>query len=1034
MRKLIFLLTTFFAISHFANAQGESLANIPIDTNAMLINQWKVIEQQYPIGNISTHNKLIEDYQKLSQEYGFRFEKEYSNERLFFSYQHIFDELAILEDKDGNLDVETISLPEYQNRFERNYSDKNINRDLVDIFPIPEDYNVQSIYWLKFDAVNQSDVAEEAWFMVGWIERSWNHIEVFRDDGVSIQKVGESGLRTPTSQKMVDDWRNLIQIKVPPQSRYTYYLRLDGVFFPKYPDRIALYHYDEKEYWQQKNSHQFQDGVFLGMTFLLLLIVGVLFYYEREKDTFFFGIQLIGTWLHFFADTENIGSSNFILELFPGALEIGQVLAIIGFIMMILGGIFFPIAFIKAEEHAPKMKKWLTRSFFVTAGLYLFLGIFNIFLHPYFEYPQLFGWIPYYIFIFFGFLSIIPISIIVMCIVAWNKKYPLAKIFIIGYLPLAISIFFGLIGATVFEYSLSSNQFDLALRIGHLATYFLFTIAIFYKRQEEKNEILNKRIELSLRLNEEQQEANRLKELDSFKSKLYTNLTHEFRTPLTVILGMVGQIRNEPKKYLDEGTRLIEANGKNLLRLINQLLDLSKLENKSFQLKMQQSDIIPYLRYITESFQSYANGKNLSLRFFSPLESLVMDYDVEQIKQIMTNLISNALKFTPSGGEITIRVNLIDNQLIIEIKDTGIGIAEKDLPNIFDRFFQVDGSTTRERGGTGIGLAHTQELIHLMDGTIRVSSSLGQGTTFVVSLSSRRILPNRLHIKEDIIQPKETQTPIPINNFLSDDKKSKETIRENRATVLLIEDNPDVVVYLKTCLASFYEIEVAYNGKIGIDKAIEIIPDLIISDVMMPQKDGYEVCDFLKNDERTSHIPIILLTAKADVSSKIIGLKRGADAYLSKPFDKEELLVRLKSLIARQDRLVKYFSRKNHIVESVPLQKEEVEEDIQIEDIFIQKVKKIIEENYSDENFALPQLCQKLRMSRSQLFRKLKALVGTSPSEFIRKYRLEKAKFLLETTDKNVSEVSWAVGYKDVSHFSKSFQGEFGYLPSMKLK
>ncbi|MFK8010386.1 MAG: helix-turn-helix domain-containing protein, partial [Saprospiraceae bacterium] len=209
----------------------------------------------------------------------------------------------------------------------------------------------------------------------------------------------------------------------------------------------------------------------------------------------------------------------------------------------------------------------------------------------------------------------------------------------------------------------------------------------------------------------------------------------------------------------------------------------------------------------------------------------------------------------------------------------------------------------------------------------------------------------------------------------------------------------------------------------------ENIPDLIISDVMMPQKNGFEVCDFLKNDERTSHIPIILLTAKADSDSKIVGLKRGADAYLSKPFDKEELLVRLEKLVERQKKMVTYFSKKNFITEN-PIEEITLEEAIQIEDVFIQKVKKIIEENYSDENFALPQLCQKIRMSRSQLFRKMKALVDTSPSNFIRTYRLEKAKHFLETTEMNVSEVSWEVGFKDVSHFSKAFQNVFGYLPS----
>ncbi len=554
-----------------------------------------------------------------------------------------------------------------------------------------------------------------------------------------------------------------------------------------------------------------------------------------------------------------------------------------------------------------------------------------------------------------------------------------------------------------------------------------------------------KRWQLKNQLKSEQEEAQRLKELDNFKSRLYTNLTHEFRTPLTVILGMAGQIRSEPKKYLDEGTRLIETNGKNLLRLINQLLDLSKLENKSFKLHLQRGDIVPYLRYVTESFQTYANHKNLSLRFFTTLESLEMDYDPEQIKQVLTNLISNAVKFTPSGGEVKVSVSSPQSSvrspqvglpsedcLLLTVKDTGIGIAEKDLPHIFDRFYQVDGSYTREGEGTGIGLAHTQELVKVMGGAISVESEISKGSTFLVRLPVTKNAP--ISDRATLGQPapplgEETG----LLNFESLVNLSENHPESNATTspitnpqLLIIEDNPDVVVYLKTCLEGQYRLDVAYNGKIGIEKALENIPDLIVSDVMMPEKDGYQVCDTLKNDERTSHIPIILLTAKADASSKITGLRRGADAYLTKPFDKEEMLVRLEMLVERQKRMVAHFS-KNLLSENV---QGETEEAIRVEDTFIQKVRQIVEAHYGDENFALPQLCQKIGMSRSQLFRKMQALSGASPSDFIRTYRLNKARTLLETTDLSVSEVAWQVGYKDLSHFSRSFQEAFGFVPS----
>lgn len=534
---------------------------------------------------------------------------------------------------------------------------------------------------------------------------------------------------------------------------------------------------------------------------------------------------------------------------------------------------------------------------------------------------------------------------------------------------------------------------------------------------------LKKRLLLQNELNLKAEEAKRFKELDTFKSRLYTNLTHEFRTPLTIILGMVQQIRNQPTKYLDNGTRLIENNGKNLLRLVNQLLDLSKLEDQSFQLDLKQGDIVPFLSYVTESFQTYANSKNLSLRFFSNQESLMMDYDPVQIQQVLTNLISNALKFTPPDGDVQVKLMVQGQQLQIAVEDTGIGIAAKDLPHVFDRFYQVDNSTTRVGEGTGIGLAHTRELVRLMGGEIRVESEEGKGTRFLVSLP--------IHTKAEIIEGPAAPVQDPILTTTSEEVPVLGTQQQDLPQVLIIEDNRDVVIYLKSCLAEQYQVQVAYNGKIGIEKALQQVPDLIISDVMMPEKDGYEVCDTLKNDERTSHVPIILLTAKADHPSKLAGLKRGADVYLIKPFDKEELLVRLEMLMERQQRMMAHFSNK---FLGQPKAEELGVDEVQIENAFLQKVKEVVAKHYHDEDFALPQLCQKIGMSRSQLFRKMRALIGISPSAFIRDYRLNRAKELLQTTDQNVSEVAFEVGYKNLAHFSKSFQAKYGHPPSTTHK
>ncbi|MCB0637123.1 MAG: helix-turn-helix domain-containing protein, partial [Lewinella sp.] len=541
---------------------------------------------------------------------------------------------------------------------------------------------------------------------------------------------------------------------------------------------------------------------------------------------------------------------------------------------------------------------------------------------------------------------------------------------------------------------------------------------------------LRRRWRLQNELKGKQAEARRLKELDHFKSRLYTNLTHEFRTPLTVILGMTRQLREDPTRYLEEGTRLIESNGRGLLRLINQLLDLSKLENNALQLHWQQGDIIRYLRYLTEAFQSFANSKELDLRFTSPCESLTMDLDPEQLKQVLTNLLSNALKFTPAGGRIDVRVSVLPDVLELVVSDTGIGIPEADLPYVFDRFYQVDSSSTRQGEGTGIGLAHTQELVQLMGGRLEVSSILHNGTIFIVRLPISRqasVMTADWDIAIDAVDP--------LVGMASADLESQAGEADAELPqLLIIEDNPDVVAYLQSCLDGRYQLLTAPDGQVGIERALDLIPDLIISDVMMPRKDGYAVCDTLKQDHRTSHIPIILLTARGDEDSKLSGLRRGADAYLTKPFNREELLIRLEMLHNRQRLLANYFRAQ---LTGETFQEElspKAEADRRVEDAFIQEVRRIVADHYADESFALPALCEEIGMSRSQLFRKMKALLQVSPSDYIRSYRLLEGKKLLETTDLTVSEVAWRVGFKDLSHFSRSFHEAFGYAPSETSK
>jgi len=523
-----------------------------------------------------------------------------------------------------------------------------------------------------------------------------------------------------------------------------------------------------------------------------------------------------------------------------------------------------------------------------------------------------------------------------------------------------------------------------------------------------------------------QAEARRLKELDTVKTRLYTNITHEFRTPLTVILGMAEQIKSDPKEWLGEGLQMIRRYGNQLLLLVNQMLDLARLESGSLPVNMVQGDIVEYLKYLAESFHSLAEARGISLHFQTEVERLSMDYDPEKLQAIVSNLLSNAIKFTPPGGQVFFRVAAIKQktpQLQFSIQDTGVGIPKAQLPHIFTRFYQADSSTTRKNEGTGIGLALTKELIQLLGGSIKVKSQVGKGTSFTVLLpltqKASAASPSE-HFSE--IQPDLLPFAAKVAESSTGKSETPGAKASENPLLLIVEDNPDVVRYLKACLRPGYQIIAAENGAEGIQKALELIPDIIISDVMMPKKDGFELCDTLKNDERTSHIPIVMLTAKSDVASRIAGLKRGADAYLPKPFNKAELLAHLDNLIELRQKLQQRYQ--GQLTEAAP-----EAPDTEVEDAFLLKVKAKVEAHLQSD-FSISWLAEEFHMSRVQLFRKVKALTGTSPSLFVRSIRLQRAKELLLTTGLNISEIAYEVGFSDPAFFSRAFREKFGQSPT----
>ncbi|MEO0340040.1 MAG: ATP-binding protein, partial [Bacteroidota bacterium] len=508
-------------------------------------------------------------------------------------------------------------------------------------------------------------------------------------------------------------------------------------------------------------------------------------------------------------------------------------------------------------------------------------------------------------------------------------------------------------------------------------------------------------------------ESLRLKELDELKTRLYTNITHEFRTPLTVIKGMAEQVRGNLVEK-----QMINRNSARLLNLVNQMLDLAKLDDGNLKLDMGQTDVVAFVKYIAETYQPYAGSKDIRIEVKANFEQLVMDVDQNKLDQILSNLLSNAIKFSPSGSIVSIIISEDNHQLVLQVADQGIGIPGDKSDQVFDRFFQINDSSNRNTSGTGIGLALTKELVSLMDGKILLQSTPGKGSTFTVRLPIRNQA-----IWKPFIHPEILQTPIKIEPA---DALIKEGGAKILPRLLIVEDNPDVATYLASLLQEHYQLQYASNGLDGVKIAKESVPDIIISDIMMPVMDGYELCKQLKEDLATSHIPIILLTAKTHVEDRLEGLKLGADAYLTKPFNREELKIRLKKLIdIRKQMQNKYGTDLLNI---------QLLKDDDKEESFLNQLRRLVLERIDDKELSTSDLGRAVFLSDSQVNRKLKALTLMTPSEFIRSIRLEHALVLLKTTDRSITQIAYEVGFNQPAYFTRRFQEKYKVSPTEARK
>lgn len=550
---------------------------------------------------------------------------------------------------------------------------------------------------------------------------------------------------------------------------------------------------------------------------------------------------------------------------------------------------------------------------------------------------------------------------------------------------------------------------------------FLYLLLLLRSRQlKAKNEALENLVksrtaEVQHQANQLRIQAEKLQELDKAKSRFFANISHEFRTPLTLIKGPIEHLeQNFDDKLSMENVKMIRRSANRVLNMVNQLLDLSKIDEGSLKLTPTEGDIFKCLRTATSSFNSHAAQRNIDYKVKIPQTILWASFDRDKLENILYNLLGNAFKFSDDASDINFSAQYENNELQIQVSDSGRGIPQDKLPYIFDRFYQVDSSTTKEKEGSGIGLSLSKDLIELMEGTIKVNSELGKGTLFNIKLPIDEIRTGA-RVSDDIDQASSpTKTPYVLSN------KDKRAL----PVILLIEDNADMRHFITERLIAHYRVKEAINGVAGLKKAVTDTPDLIITDVMMPKMDGIELCKRLKLDVHTSHIPVIMLTAKAGMENKIQGLETGADDYLTKPFDANELLARVKNLIAQRKKLRELFSNKEISVDPKKVTVNSIDQK------FLEDVLHLLQRSYSDPNFGVPQMQSALAMSKTQLHRKIKALTSEAPGELLRNFRLKQAAQLLSQKADSVTQIAYKVGFNNLSYFAKCFKELYGVSPS----
>ncbi len=756
-------------------------------------------------------------------------------------------------------------------------------------------------------------------------------------------------------------------------------------------------------YHEPYQYHRTFNAFMFGVTFMVFLYFLLQFIYLREPIYFWFSL-----WLLFCMITQSMT-----IGLVIGALEtIRYPLWIFVAHGQFFIFWFFGRSFVGSKQKFPWLDKLIKGlAFFILIEIVI-TALYVIVFNPetYFTAPHTWHYI---------FLNIYAIGSLILSILLLVKKDLFGRYFGIG--SMIASMFF-IIG-TLWSMGVIRPPFGIdPYSTGMFLQIVIYSFGISYRSRKitEQSQVKKIQAERSLA------EIQRMKDLDEVKTRFFANISHEFRTPLALIKGPLEQAEQlaeggkEKAVLLSEKTfGLIKKNTIRLQVLVNQLLDLSKIESGNLHLKLSKGGLIPFLRSHVFSFESWAERKNISLNthFSGKLDGAY--YDKDKLEKILNNLLSNAFKFTPEGGTVSVNTRLTEDFLWLEISDTGNGIQKQEINKIFDRFYQVEGN---EDKGSGIGLALTKELVTIQNGQIHLHSEKGRGTTFKVRLPvGLEKLPDTVTLDKGHEWNVTPELPTKVLNEMPNEEN--QDLKNHEEVVLLVEDNQDLQGFITDILAPKYKVLRANDGLQGERMAFEHIPDLVISDVMMPKKDGYELCSALKNNVKTSHVPIMMLTAKAGQTNKMAGLSQGADVYLTKPFEADELVLRCQNLINARKKIWDHFKSMDlSAVQDLNLSS--------VDDKFLQKVISYIKENIDNELLSVEDIASNVGFSRAQLHRKLKALTNKSTGQLVNEIRLNRAKSMLTQKVGSVSEIAYSVGYANMSYFTKSFKAKFGVLPS----